>query len=86
MTDNATFLGEIDLQTGPVRPKPRTAPYQHDGSEATLGEVVRFYNLGGRDPQAYGKSLDIRALNLTDGDIDDLVAFLEALTARVGVE
>ena len=63
-----------------------TAPYQHDGSEATLGEVVRFYNQGGRDPQGYGKSLDIRALNLTDGDIDDLVAFLEGLTARVGVE
>lgn len=58
-----------------------TAPYQHDGSEASLAEVVRFYNLGGRDPQSYGKALDIRALHLTDTELDDLVAFLEALTS-----
>src|SRR5688500_9496384 len=37
-----------------------TAPYQHDGSEATLDEVVRFYNLGGRDARSYGKALDIK--------------------------
>jgi cytochrome c peroxidase len=58
-----------------------TAPYQHDGSEASLEEVVRFYNLGGRDPQSYGKALDIRALDLTDAQLDDLVAFLRALTS-----
>ncbi len=58
-----------------------TAPYQHDGSEASLAEVVRFYNLGGRDPRSYGKALDIRALHLTDGELDDLIAFLEALTS-----
>jgi cytochrome c peroxidase len=63
-----------------------TAPYQHDGSEETLGEVVRFYNLGGRDPRSYGKSLDIRPLNLTESDLVDLVAFLEGLTAPVAVE
>ena len=57
-----------------------TAPYQHDGSEGALTEVVTFYNRGGRDPQSYGKSLDIRPLNLTDSDIHDVVAFLEALT------
>ena len=58
-----------------------TAPYQHDGSEASLAEVVRFYNLGGRDPRSYGKALDIRPLNLTDAELDDLVAFLKALTS-----
>jgi cytochrome c peroxidase len=62
-----------------------TAPYQHDGSEATLEEVVSFYNKGGRDPQSYGKSLDIRPLNLTDGDVKDIVAFLEGLTAPVDI-
>ena len=63
-----------------------TAPYQHDGSEATLDEVVRFYNQGGRDPNSYGKSLDIRPLNLTESELKDLVSFLEGLTAPVGVE
>jgi cytochrome c peroxidase len=62
-----------------------TAPYQHDGSEASLEEVVSFYNKGGRDPQSYGKSLDIRALNLTDSEVRDIVAFLEGLTAPVDV-
>jgi cytochrome c peroxidase len=62
-----------------------TAPYQHDGSEATLEEVVRFYNLGGRDPQSYGRALDIRPLNLTESELGDLVSFLRALTSPVDV-
>jgi cytochrome c peroxidase len=63
-----------------------TAPYQHDGSEETLEEVVRFYNLGGRDPASYGKALDIRPLNLSDADLSDLVAFLRALTSPAAAE
>ena len=59
-----------------------TAPYQHDGSEASLADVVRFYNLGGRDPRSYGKSLDIRPLNLADADLGDLVAFLGHIAAH----
>ena len=62
-----------------------TAPYQHDGSEGSLAEVVRFYNLGGRDPQSYGKALDIRGLHLLDAELDDLVAFLNALTSSDAV-
>ena len=62
-----------------------TAPYQHDGSEASLEEVVSFYNKGGRDPRSYGKSLDIRPLNLTDREVKDIVAFLEGLTAPVDI-
>ena len=58
-----------------------TAPYQHDGSEATLDDVVRFYSLGGRDPQSYGKALDIRPLHLAEQELQDLVAFLRALTS-----
>jgi len=62
-----------------------TAPYQHDGSEASLEEVVRFYNLGGRDPRSYGKALDIRELNLTDAELGDLVSFLKALSSPAAV-
>jgi cytochrome c peroxidase len=55
-----------------------TAPYMHNGSFATLREVITFYNRGGvthpgRDPL-------LASLGLDDGDIDDLVAFLQALT------
>lgn len=62
-----------------------TAPYMHDGSLKTLKEVVIHYNNGGVTP-AGGKVNDflsggIRPLNLTDTQIDDLVAFLQALTS-----
>ena len=63
-----------------------TAPYQHDGSEETLQDVVRFYNQGGRDAQSYGKALDIRALNLQDDELGDLVSFLKALTSPITVK
>ena len=62
-----------------------TAPYMHDGSLKTLKEVVIHYNNGGVTP-AGGKvnaflSGGIRPLNLTEAQIDDLVAFLQALTS-----
>lgn len=52
-----------------------TAPYFHDGSAATLAEVVRRYGRGG-GPGASGA---LTPLLLTDQDVRDLVAFLEAL-------
>jgi len=52
-----------------------TAPYFHDGSAATLEEVVRHYARGGGP----GASPAITPLNLTDTDVHDLVAFLESL-------
>jgi cytochrome c peroxidase len=55
-----------------------TAPYMHDGSLATLADVARFYNGGGRP----NPGLDplIRPLGLNESEIGDLVAFLESLT------
>lgn len=55
-----------------------TAPYMHDGSLATLEEVVEFYAQGGiRNP-----NLDdvMGPRDLTEQDRADLVAFLRALT------
>ncbi len=55
-----------------------TAPYMHDGSMASLEEVIQFYNKGG----VAGANLDvrIRTLNLTDRQVAQLVAFLNTLT------
>lgn len=62
-----------------------TAPYMHDGSLKTLKDVVKFYNNGGRvkesDPTFDFQSGGIRSLDLSDKQIDDLVAFMEALTS-----
>jgi cytochrome c peroxidase len=60
-----------------------TAPYMHDGSLATLHEVVRFYNRGG----VPNENLDprIKPLNLSEDEENALVEFLNALTgANVG--
>lgn len=62
-----------------------TAPYMHDGSIETLRDVVVHYNNGGvtneGDPVNDFLAGGIRPLNLTDEQIDDLVAFMEALTS-----
>jgi cytochrome c peroxidase len=64
-----------------------TAPYMHDGSLATLRDVVVHYNNGGvtteGDPVNDFLSGGIRPLSLTDKEIDDLVAFMEALTSPI---
>jgi cytochrome c peroxidase len=62
-----------------------TPPYFHDGKTKTLREAVVHYNNGGvtneGDPVNDFLSGGIRPLNLTDEQIDDLVAFMEALTS-----
>ena len=60
-----------------------TAPYMHDGSLATLEEVVEFYRRGGglaRGVPASRLHEFVRPIELTDGEAADLVAFLRALT------
>ncbi|ETX06810.1 MAG: hypothetical protein ETSY2_14905 [Candidatus Entotheonella gemina] len=57
-----------------------TAPYMHDGSLATLADVVRHYSELNEDRlHAEGERL-LRALRLTPGEIDDLVMFLRSLS------
>ncbi|MBD3160557.1 MAG: cytochrome-c peroxidase [Candidatus Latescibacteria bacterium] len=62
-----------------------TAPYMHDGSLATLEDVVVHYNNGGvtpeDDPVNDFLSGGIRPLALSDEEVADLVAFMEALTS-----
>ncbi len=55
----------------------RTAPYMHDGSEATLEDVVEFYDRGGDVDE--NKSPFITKLELTGQEKKDLVEFLKAL-------
>jgi cytochrome c peroxidase len=57
-----------------------TAPYFHDGSQATLWDVVDHYNHGDgvKDPWL---DEDMQPLGLSESEIDDLVDFLAALTS-----
>jgi cytochrome c peroxidase len=83
ITDQLDDIGSFKTST--LRNVAVTAPYFHDGSVATLRDVVVHYNNGGvtkaGDPVNDYLSGGIRPLNLTDLEIDDLVAFLESLTS-----
>jgi cytochrome c peroxidase len=69
------------FKTPTLRNVALTAPYMHDGSEATLRDVVEFYNKGGAKNEWLSE--EIKALDLTEQEITALVAFMEALTAAV---
>ena len=75
VTKNPADRGAFKTPT--LREVTKHAPYMHDGSVATLREVVEFYNRGGaKNPTL---SPRIKPLGLTDAEIDGLVAFLESL-------
>jgi len=57
-----------------------TAPYFHDGSQATLWDVIDHYNKGDGLKDAWLDE-DMQPLALTESEIDDLVAFLASLTS-----
>ena len=58
-----------------------TAPYMHDGSKASLADVINHYNSGGA--KHTNKHALIQPLGLTEKEKADLLAFLEALTDEI---
>jgi len=83
VTDELSQIGAFKTPT--LRNVELTAPYMHDGSLKTLKEVMVHYNNGGVD-KADERVNDflsggIRPLNLTDPQLNDLVAFMKALTS-----
>jgi cytochrome c peroxidase len=69
------------FKTPTLREVARTAPYMHDGSLATLDDVVAFYDRGGR--ANLGLDREIKPLGLSVGEKADLVSFLRALSGTV---
>jgi cytochrome c peroxidase len=67
------------FKTPTIRNVALTAPYMHDGSQATLEEVVEWYDKGGHpNPNLSDK---IKPLKLTDAEQADLVEFMKACTS-----
>ncbi|MFQ5617531.1 MAG: cytochrome-c peroxidase [Rhodospirillales bacterium] len=58
-----------------------TAPYMHNGAFFELQEVVEFYNEGGgKNEFAATKTKLLKPLDLSDEEVEDLIAFLESLS------
>jgi cytochrome c peroxidase len=69
------------FKTPSLRNVARTAPYMHDGRLPTLRDVVHHYSqLDTERIHTHGEQL-LRPLRLSEAEVDDLVTFLESLTA-----
>ncbi len=88
MTGNRRDMGRFKAPT--LRNIAVTAPYMHDGSAATLDDVISHYANGGRvieEGEFAGdgrrnpyKSEFMRGFELSDSERKDLLAFLHSLT------
>jgi cytochrome c peroxidase len=67
------------FRTPSLRELKYTAPFMHNGTLATLDEVVEFYNAGGGDDP--NKDRLLRPLGLTADEKAALVAFLQSLSS-----
>ena len=84
-TENPARVGHFAVPS--LRNVAQTAPYMHDGSIATLEEVVEFYRRGGGRPLGVDRervNSHVRAFEISDTEAADLVAFLRALTDESG--
>lgn len=81
VTNNEEDKGAF--RTPILRGVTHTGPYMHDGSLATLKDVIDFYNKGGGADA--NKSNLIKPLNLTDDEVNQLLAFLESLGGEAPV-
>jgi len=73
-----------EFRTPPLRNVAVTPPYMHNGSLATLRDVVLHYSkLDGERLHADGEQI-LRKLSLTEEEIGGLVAFLQTLTDAEG--
>ena len=79
VTEVSEDIGKFKTPT--LREIEHTAPYMHDGSLATLEDVVDFYSDGGRQNPYLDREL--RPLRLTEDEKTAMVAFLRSLTGMV---
>jgi cytochrome c peroxidase len=69
------------FKTPGLREITRRSPYMHDGSLATVEEVIEHYDRGGVDRPS--RSDLMKPLGLTSQEKSDLVAFLQTLTSNL---
>lgn len=69
------------FKTPSLRELAWTSPYMHDGSIATLEDVIRYYEAGGIDRPSRSPDMP-KPFTLKDDERSDLVVFLEALSSE----
>lgn len=79
VTGNPSDFGKFKTPT--LRNIVQTAPYMHDGSLDRLEDVIAFYDRGGRSNP--NLDVEMKPLELSEPEKEDLRAFLESLTGPV---
>jgi len=75
------------FRTPSLRNVAETAPYMHSGGYATLRDVLEFKNRGGGDhPLVSRERIELEPRELTSEEMDDIIAFLRALSDPPDVE
>jgi cytochrome c peroxidase len=90
VTNDRKDIGKFKAPT--LRNVALTAPYMHDGSVATLDDVITHYSAGGRTisngahagvgRDNPNKSATLKGFTLTAAQRQDLLAFLGSLTDK----
>lgn len=71
------------FKTPTVRNAELTAPYMHNGVYTDLNQVMDFYNNGGGGGMGFDlphQTLPFDSLNLSEGEIEAIIAFMKTLT------
>ena len=68
-------------KTQSLRDSTRRYSYMHNGRMMNIRQVIDHYDRGGSAPEGF--EAEIRPLGLSQGEKDDLVAFLRSLNGRV---
>ncbi len=76
LTRDSSDMGKFKIPT--LRNIALTAPYMHDGSLATLEEIISHYENGGKRHR--NQNSKIGGFKLSEQERVDLIAFLEGLT------
>ena len=77
VSGNALDIGSFRTPT--LRNVELTAPYFHDGSAATLVDVIRYYVRGGNENAS--RDWELQAVDLSEREQQDLIEFLKCLTS-----
>jgi cytochrome c peroxidase len=80
VTQRHTNFGEFKVPT--LRNLTLTAPYMHDGSKATLEDVIRHYSEINMERLHVDGDKILEPLNLSSTEASDLLAFLKSLSPR----
>ena len=77
VSGNALDIGSFRTPT--LRNVELTAPYFHDGSAATLADVIRYYVRGGNERAT--RDWELQPVDLSESEQRDLIEFLKSLTS-----